>query len=136
MTKRSFQAMMREAEASSALAVEEAKLDFAIALSRLMERGGLSRSDLATRLDVSLPMVTKILRGDANLTIETMVKATRAAAGVLHINIAPEGIQGRWLEVVRNGAPIRAVCGPAVISRPSQSSWNLVNGNEGESVAA
>jgi transcriptional regulator with XRE-family HTH domain len=95
MTQRSFQTMMREAESGPELAVEGAKLDFALALGRLMERQGLSRSDLAAKLKVSLPMVTKILRGDSNFTIETMVRVARAAGGSVQIHVVDDDAETR-----------------------------------------
>ena len=138
MGKTSFQTLMRQAEMSSALAVEGAKLDFALELAKLLDRAGMSRSDLAARLDVTLPMVTKILRGDANLTIETMVKATCAAKGKLHINIAPEASRCRWFEIVATERR-RAESMPSLRARSSTgavTSWNLVSGDETQPLAA
>ena len=79
MANSSLKQILNEARDSGALEIEGAKLDFAIALARLLEVSKMSRSELAKELQVSLPMVTKILRGDTNLTIETMVRAVRAA---------------------------------------------------------
>ncbi len=39
-----------------------------------MEKGGVSRSELARRLKVSPAYVTKILRGHANLSLESLAK--------------------------------------------------------------
>lgn len=89
MTFSALDAMIREAEASGLMEMEGAKIDFAISLARLMERSGITRTALAQRLGVSAPMATKILRGDTNVTIETMVKAARAAGGKLHIELRP-----------------------------------------------
>lgn len=138
MTKQSLQSFMKQADNAGLLAVEGAKLDFALGLARLLERASLSRSDLATQLGVSLPMVTKILRGDTNLTIETMVKATRAAQGKLHINLAAEGSQCRWFEVLNNER-LRQTAAPASLVRPQAGKmnlWNLAKTDETESIAA
>ncbi len=108
MNKKSFSALMKEAETSVEFAIEEAKIDFALELSKVMEKAGLSRSDMAARLGVSLPMITKILRGDTNLTIESMVKATRAAEATLHLHVTPNGWDGRWFEVFTKPAAVRA----------------------------
>lgn len=137
MSNKSFNALVKEAATSAALAVEEAKIDYALALAKLLERGGLSRSTLAERLGVSAPMVTKILRGDTNLTIETMVKAAAAADGVLHINIADKSSTARWFEIV-SGAAQRVA--PPILSRPHDGDFNTWNqleaSNETESAAA
>ena len=87
LSEKSFQEFMTEASASGLLEIEGAKIDVALGLVRLMERNKVSRKELAQRLRVSLPMVTKILRGDTNLTIETIVRAARAAGGRLHIEL-------------------------------------------------
>ena len=138
MTKQSLQTLMQQADNAGVLAVEGAKLDFALGLAKLLERASLSRSDLATRLGVSLPMVTKILRGDTNLTIETMVKAARAARGKLHINLAAEGWECRWFEVL-NSERLRQPAALASLVRPQtgrMNLWNLANTDETESIAA
>ncbi len=138
MSKQSLQSLMQQADNAGVLAVEGAKLDFALGLAKLLERASLSRSDLATRLGVSLPMVTKILRGDTNLTIETMVKAARAAQGGLHINLAAEGSQRRWFEVLNNER-LRQITAPAPPVRPQvdkMNLWDLATTDETESIAA
>jgi transcriptional regulator with XRE-family HTH domain len=138
MGKPSFQALVQQAGNATALAVEGAKLDFAIGLAKLLNRAGLSRSEFATRLGVSLPMVTKILRGDTNVTIETMAKAACAAQGRLHINLAPADSQCRWFEIVKTerqrvaSVPALAVTTPADRIIP----WDMVSSDETESVAA
>jgi transcriptional regulator with XRE-family HTH domain len=101
--QKTFDEMMRAAAESWLLDIEGAKIDFALELNKLMERKEISRSDLASRLGVSLPMITKILRGDTNLTIETMVRATRAAKGRLRVEVVPEDVveaskSEPWLE--------------------------------------
>lgn len=105
MTNMTFREVIASAIESADLDVEAAKIDFALALGRLLEHSGISKADLAKRLGVSKPMVTRILRGDSNLTIETMVRAARAAHGCLHLHVAPEGQSVRWLEIFRSHVP-------------------------------
>lgn len=108
MTDVSLKALMEQARAAGDLDVEGAKLDFAIALSRQMERAGLSKADVAKRLGVSKPLVTRILRGDSNLTIETMVRAALAVGARLHLLVAPAEQEVRWFQLCRT-APAQAV---------------------------
>ena len=54
---------------------------------RRMNANNISRADLAAKLDVSPAYVTKILRGDVNFTLETMVKLARAVGGELQVGI-------------------------------------------------
>jgi transcriptional regulator with XRE-family HTH domain len=79
---------------------EEAKVSFAVCLERRMKQGGMSKADLARRLKTSQAYVTKILRGDSNLTINTMVELASAVESSLHLHIAPRQADVRWFEIV------------------------------------
>lgn len=79
---------------------EDAKIEFAVAVERRMEALGLSRRGLADAIESSPAYITKLLRGDANLTIESMAKVSHALGARLHIHIAPEESSVRWLEVL------------------------------------
>ncbi|MBK8536088.1 MAG: helix-turn-helix transcriptional regulator [Candidatus Competibacteraceae bacterium] len=83
---------------------EHAKLDFAIDLKRLMDRQQLRKTDLATRLGVSPAYITRVMRGDANLTIDSMVRLARAAGGTLHLHIASQSAKVRWFDVLAHSA--------------------------------
>lgn len=78
--------------------VEKLKLDFTKALSGQMRRKGLKKGDLAKKLDLSAPYMTKVMRGDENFTIETMVKLARAAGGQLHLHISDKDSDVSWIE--------------------------------------
>lgn len=67
--------------------VEGAKLDFAIQLGRILDAIGMSRSDLAVKLGKTRSYVTKIMRGDANLTLASMVSLSKAVGGSLSVHI-------------------------------------------------
>ncbi len=79
---------------------EHSKIDFAIDLERLMDRQSIRKSDLAMRMATSPAYISKVLRGDANLTIESMVRLARAAGGTLHIHIAPQAAKVRWFDIL------------------------------------
>ncbi|RSF02738.1 helix-turn-helix domain-containing protein [Achromobacter aegrifaciens] len=68
--------------------IEEIKLDFAIALEAAAQDEGVSKVELARRTGVSPARITKALRGDSNLTIETMEKLAEAANRTIHIYLA------------------------------------------------
>lgn len=78
--------------------LEEAKLEFVAGLTRLMRRRGITNTKLAEEIDSSSSYVTKILRGDTNFTIESMVKITHALGGKIHIHVAESDASVRWLE--------------------------------------
>lgn len=66
---------------------ETVKIDFAVALSRVMQKIGMNKSKLAKTIGSSSAYITKVLRGDSNLTIESMVKLARATGGQVEITI-------------------------------------------------
>ena len=78
--------------------VEKLKLDFTKVLSEQMKRKGLKKKDIAEQLELSAPYMTKVMRGDENFTIETMVKLARAAGGRLHVHISDESSDVSWIE--------------------------------------
>jgi len=80
---------------------EEAKIGFAVCVERRLRQNGASKADLARKLGKSQAYVTKVLRGDANLTIKTMVELAHAVNSVLHLHVAPCESEVRWFEIVR-----------------------------------
>jgi transcriptional regulator with XRE-family HTH domain len=81
--------------------IEDAKNRFAVCLDRRLKQQNLSKADLARQLESSPAYVTKILKGDSNLTIKTMVQLASAVNGRLHLHIAPSEHDVQWFEVVR-----------------------------------
>ncbi len=84
--------------------VDRTKLDFSLSLEKQRRVVGMSYADIARKITSSAAYVTKIFRGDVNLTIESMVKLARATGGQLHIQIIDEKASGRiWDKVPGNG---------------------------------
>jgi len=80
--------------------IEDAKIGFAVEIERHMERCQINKRQLADRLGTSPAYITKVLRGDANLTIESLVKLSRAVEGTLHIHVAHRTADVRWLDFI------------------------------------
>jgi transcriptional regulator with XRE-family HTH domain len=59
-------------------AVESAKLALTEQLLERLERLNLTRAELARRAGVSTPYVTKVLRGQTNFTVESLVRFAAA----------------------------------------------------------
>ena len=76
-----------EAKQSDAYWIESAKLEFALALEQQRRAAGLSYADLAKKMGTSAAYISKVFRGDTNLTIESMVKLARATGGQLDARI-------------------------------------------------
>ena len=70
--------------------IEKIKLDFAVDLERRRRALGMTSAEFAKELGVSRAYVSKVSRGDANLTIESMVKLARAAGGKVSLSVVDE----------------------------------------------
>jgi len=66
---------------------EKVILDFTEQVVLFMEKQEMSRADLAKRLGVSKAFVTKLLNGNPNLTIKTMVNIAKTLGCELSIDI-------------------------------------------------
>jgi len=66
-------------------------------LLQFMKREGINRSELADRMGVGPSRVTKMLSGDENLTIDTLVRAGRAVGADLAQTYVPKGHRVSWL---------------------------------------
>lgn len=115
---------------------ESAKLTFALELKRFLEREGLSNGDLAERLGVSRPMVSKLLRGDTNVTIETMVKASRTVGGSLFLKIVRDGCSVRLFELAQaemaRGIEHRVVAKMGPAPQVAQDAWKMAANDYGD----
>lgn len=89
MQPKSFDDLYQEAEAHEDYWVAGLVQGFTEEVFRLMESRDISRSELARRLGTSPAYVTKILRGNANFTLGTMVKLARALEADLHLQLGP-----------------------------------------------
>ena len=89
MSYKSWQEFVQAARQSPEYWEFGAILDFTEAMVREMDRQQITRAELARRLGSSPAYVTKILRGDANFTLETMVKIARALDTELRVALAP-----------------------------------------------
>lgn len=94
-----FSDRLREAKSKDSYWIEAAKLDFALEFTRLMKEKGVNKAEMANRLNTSPAYITKLLRGDANLTIESMVKAVRALNCDFHTHISHPNASVRWFDV-------------------------------------
>ena len=66
---------------------EELIIEINEQICNLMDQRGLNRSQLAAQLGVSRQMVTKILRGNPNVTLLTLMKIAVALKGQLEVRM-------------------------------------------------
>ncbi|OGP89210.1 MAG: hypothetical protein A2157_12020 [Deltaproteobacteria bacterium RBG_16_47_11] len=90
MKKKSFKGLINEARGRDTYWVASMILDFTEGLHNIMEANGITRSDLARRLGVSPAYITKVLRGNVNFTVDSMVRLVKAAGGEISIQVAPK----------------------------------------------
>ncbi|WP_158400470.1 helix-turn-helix domain-containing protein [Comamonas sp. B-9] len=70
--------------------VEAAKLRFAVSLDHQRVRAGLTYKEVSEKLKTSAAYISKVFRGDSNVTIESMVKLARATGARLEIRVIDE----------------------------------------------
>ena len=102
--KYDVQSLRERAKGDDAYWTELALLEFTEDVVARMEHLGLSRSELASRIDSSPAYVTKILRGSSNFTLQSMVKIARAVGCGLRTHLQPEGTESRWLDSEKNSS--------------------------------
>lgn len=82
--------------------VESAKLDFMVEINEQMKSQKINKAQLAESISCSQAYISKVMKGDANFTIETMVKIARALNSKLCIHLAQQHEDIQWLGVVSN----------------------------------
>ena len=84
-----LKANAEQARTSHAYHAEGASIRFTEDLVAAMKSSGLTRSALAEKIGSSPAYVTKILRGETNFTLDSMVKIATALGCELTINLRP-----------------------------------------------
>ena len=93
----SLKAFLEEARTTDSYWVEHAKLEFSLALEQQRSNAKLTYAAIAKKLASSAAYISKVFRGDTNMTIETMVKLARATGGQLDIRIVDNAAAvNRW----------------------------------------
>src|SRR5207244_13231631 len=73
-----IQAALKAARETHEYRAEGASIEFTNAMLTRMRQLNVSRSELAARIRVNPAYISKILRGDTNFSLETMVKIANA----------------------------------------------------------
>ncbi|MDA3937265.1 MAG: helix-turn-helix transcriptional regulator [Actinomycetota bacterium] len=71
-----------------------------------MEQTDVSRADLARRIGVKPPRITRILQGNDNFTLKTLVGVADALDCKLVFTLAPCGTETKWKHYYRGGASV------------------------------
>lgn len=73
MSRESIAKRILDAQGSSDYQFERVVVDLTETICEIMAEKGITRTELATRMGKSKPWVTKVLRGDQNMTLKTVV---------------------------------------------------------------
>lgn len=92
-TSKALKGFVDEARGGDSYWVESAKLQFAVCLERQRRAANMTYKAVAEKIGTSAAYITKIFRGDTNLTIDSMVKLARATGGRLDIRVVDAGAE-------------------------------------------
>jgi transcriptional regulator with XRE-family HTH domain len=84
-----IQAALKAARKTHEYRAEGASIEFTNAMVTRMRQLDVSRSELAARIGVNPAYISKILRGDTNFSLETMVKIANALDSDFHCHLQP-----------------------------------------------
>ena len=94
-----LQGLIARARKGHIFRLETAKLEVVRQLEARMEELDISPSELAQKMDASQPYVSKILRGNTNFTLDSLVKLASATDAEFKFQFAPEGCVSYWVNV-------------------------------------
>ena len=95
-----YRKMFQEAESHADYWIDGPITEFVEDLARLMEEQEVTRAELARRMGTSRAYITKMLGGNANFTLLTMVKLAMALDGAVHIHISDKRAVTRWRDKI------------------------------------
>lgn len=95
-----YRQMFQEAESHPDYWIDGPISEFTEDLARLMKEQGVTRAELARRLGTSRAYITKMLGGNANFTLLTMVKLAMVLDGAVHIHISDKRAVTRWRDKI------------------------------------
>jgi plasmid maintenance system antidote protein VapI len=99
MTSKRFQRLLDEARKKDDYWVHDAIHEFTEGLYALMLRRDVSKSELARRIDSSPAYITKVMRGNTNFTLASMVRLVRALGGQLKVKVCADEDWAQWVHV-------------------------------------
>ena len=108
--KTQHEILMEDPEFRKLLSVEALAAEASEAIARLMAEQGVSKADLARRLDKSRAWVTQLLSGRANMTVRTLAEVVHALDAEVKLHTqSPGGMAagkphaGAWQSVTLTG---------------------------------
>ena len=106
----SFEQLFQRAEERTGYWVELAKLEFTEEMLARMKGRGVKKGQLAAMLGVRPAVVTRLVSGHNNFTIETMARVARALDCEFRCHLQPAGAKACWIDILKH-EPQRAASG-------------------------
>lgn len=122
-----FKALFDRVEADKGYLVEHAKVSFAMELWREVQASAQSKADLARRIGKSGAYITKVFRGDTNFTLGSMVGLAEAVGARLHVHLAREDCNVRWVDVYHAKPAVAPTLRPSLIGSQMQVDLSVLN---------
>lgn len=120
---KNLQQFTEAAQQSDAYWVEQAKIDFALALDLQRKRQNITLGELAQKLGTSPAYITKVFRGDSNFTIETMVKLASATGTQLDIQLKTTPNVSKLWDMSRTSRPQLRLVSQQTFTRVNTTAW-------------
>lgn len=90
MSKKSFAALLERVAATPEGQVAHVAVAFLVQVHGRMQAQGMSNAELARRMGTSAAYVTRLFRGNANLSVQTMAKLALAVGATLSLKLVDE----------------------------------------------
>jgi transcriptional regulator with XRE-family HTH domain len=97
---KTFAELANQARQNIKYHVQGAILEFTEDIVGRMGSRGVNKAQLAQKLGTSPAYVTKMLGGNTNFTLETMVKVANALGTKLRVHLQPDGSVTQWVDVL------------------------------------
>ena len=101
MKKKSLDSLFESVRTKDIYWTSKAILEFTSDLYQLMKQKNWNKADMARTLKTSQAYMTKVFKGEANFTIDSMVRLTRALGGKVHIHVVADNVDVRWFDVIK-----------------------------------
>ena len=120
-----FNSLIEKYEEDAEFRLESLIIDFTEKIVTKMAEGNISRVELARRLGVSKAFVTKLLNGNQNLTIKSMLSIADALECEVNLDIYPKEFEvrnfylhvNRKVDVKQFTRPVKAIIGEETDAR-------------------
>ena len=100
---KSFAELANLARQQTAYHVQGPILEFTEEVVLKMREQDVSKADLAKKLNTSAAYISKMLGGNNNFTLETMVKVAQALECDLRVHLQSQGTISQWFDLLDGG---------------------------------